>query len=97
MNAQELFEKLGYKRKDVLSIISYESDLTDTLITFITNKKKGNRVHIYPIENKFQDSGMISYAEIKAILKQIEELGWKDDTDEQIEWVKNETTEGELS
>ena len=88
MTAQELFDKLGYEKKQLSNtLIRYESSHFETTITFITSEDKGNRVHIYANGDTFQDSGMNSYAEIKAILKQIEELGWEDDTEEQMHCV----------
>ena len=93
MNAQELFEKLGYKlieKRYGGACLVYENKLAEVCICFHTNKDKGNRLHIYSLGNTYQDSGMITFAEIKAINKQIEELSWEDDTEEQMRWFNKE-------
>ena len=90
--AKELFEKLGYKCEKIFddnTNISYESKLTETRIIFHTSEEKGNRLQVYAIGHSFKDSGMLTFAEIKAINKQIEELGWEDDTNSQMNWFKN--------
>ncbi len=77
MTAQEMFEEMGYKRIDHSStFIEYENKEWDMSINFITQPDKGNRVHCFALRNLYQDSGMLCYKEIKAIVKQIEELGW---------------------
>lgn len=91
MKARKMFEKLGYKyekRYEDNTNIAYESNLTETRIVFHTNKYKGNRLHVYATGHNYQDSGMLSFAEIKAINKQIKELHWKDNTKEQKEWFR---------
>lgn len=89
MTSKELFKKLGYKEyKMSNSLVRYESKKTETCISFITSKEKGNRIHIYAIGETYQDSGMITYAELKAINLKVRELGWKDDTKEQMEWIE---------
>lgn len=88
MKAIKLFKKLGYEKTVMSSTyFFYESKETETHISFIMSEK-GNRVHIWKTGDSYQDSGMNTYAELKAILKQIKELGWKDDTKEQMKWFK---------
>ena len=80
MKAEEMFVKLGYtKTSPSNSMLCYENKEAETCITFITNERKGNRIHVYPLGDNFQDSGMLTYSEIMAIQKQCEELGWNNE------------------
>lgn len=78
MTAREMFEKLGYRKTNHLipPSIGWENKDWETAISFIGNKDKGCRIHIYPLGDTYQDSGMIGIDEFKAIYKQLEELGW---------------------
>lgn len=100
MKAKDLFEKLGYQLVATYyggATLIYENKLCATSIVFHTNEEKGNRLDIHSIGNSYQDSGMITFAELKAINKQIEELNWKDDAEQQISWFKkNEENNNEI-
>lgn len=73
MNAKEMFEKLGYKQKIQDDVIYY--------IKEINVPKKYGHIFIYFINFILKDkevftSKNLEYKELKAINKQIEELGW---------------------
>ena len=90
--AKELFKELGYELVAEYyggATLIYENKYCETRIVFHTNDEKGNRLDIQSMGISYQDSGMITFAELKAINKQVEELDWKDDTDYQIDWVKS--------
>ena len=80
MTAKEMFEKIGYEKTDLLrsgKSVNYENKKYETGISIFDNEK-GQMIHIYPLGNTYQDSGFIGIEELKAINKQVEELGWKD-------------------
>lgn len=75
MTAREMFEELGYEYKEYEGQISYtkwEKDCVDeyypSSIDFDLKDKSISKVMCY-----------IDFEEIKAINKQIEELGWLDE------------------
>jgi len=86
--ALKLFESLGYSLSILYdgATLIYENKNCETTIVFHTNEDKGNRIHIHANGNSYQDSGMITFAELKAINEQVKELGWEDNTEEQISW-----------
>lgn len=73
MKAKEMFEKLGYKEQkfsnDVISYV-FREGITREYITFYLEEKTFDK------ENNFGGT-VITLNELKAINKQIEELGWK--------------------
>lgn len=76
MNAEEMFEKLGYKKVDLSSsgCIEYERLIDDKCFSFdVIAKEIG-------VSNYF-----ITMEELKAINKQCEELGWKNVSKEESE------------
>ena len=89
LEALKMFENLGYSLEKLYggATLIYTNKFCETTITFHTNEYKGNRIHIHSNGNTYQDSGMITFAELKAINKQVEELGWEDDTQEQVSWI----------
>lgn len=68
MNAEEMFEKLGYKKVSLNSsgYIEYERFEDDNFFSFDLTSKE-----IYICESS------ITVEELEAINKQCEELGWK--------------------
>ena len=65
MTAKEMFEELGYEENYHIAYIMFYSEKEDRYIWFFKDTKT--------IEIRFD----ISMALLKAINKQIEELGWK--------------------
>lgn len=68
MSAKEMFEKLGYEyvRETSYRFLYRKRNYGDTQVTFWEDTKE------YVIESKYR----ISFVEIQAINKQVEELGW---------------------
>lgn len=68
MSAKEMFEKLGYEYIEYICRIAYYKKVGnyDIEINFWVDSQE------YTIENKY----ILSYEEVQAINKQIEELGW---------------------
>lgn len=79
-SAKEMFEELGYKKTDLLKgkSANYQNKDYETAISIFDNEK-GRAIHIYDLGNTYQDSGFIGVEELKAIIKQCEELGWLDE------------------
>lgn len=75
MNAEEMFEKLGYKKVDLSSsgYIEYERLIDDKCFSFDFS------------EEICACSDSITVEELKAINKQCEELGWKNVSKEESE------------
>lgn len=76
--AKEMFEELGYRKSKHLTppSVGWENKEWETAISFLGNKDKGYRIHVYALGNTYQDSGMITVDEFKAIHQQMKELGW---------------------
>ena len=73
MTAKEMFEELGYKQKIQNDVIYYFKEIK-------IPKKYGN-ILIYHINFILKDKELftsknLDYKELKAINKQVEELGW---------------------
>ena len=73
-SAREMFEELGYKQKKYDDIIYYFKE--------INIPKKYGHILIYHINFILEDKELytsknLDYKELRAINKQIEELGWK--------------------
>lgn len=66
MSAKELFEKLGYKQTR-----------NDNYSTCYSNEEEDYYIYFYNYSKKLKVLHDISIQELKAINKQIEELGWK--------------------
>ena len=74
MKAKEMFEKLGYEHFNNNLRISYNNfEKECKLIEFQLNKKK------MILADDSEEIVELSYKEIQAINKQIEELGWNND------------------
>ena len=77
MTAKEMFEKLGYKIDvDLSDILIYKKEFSlGATQTFIFHKKDDGMY----FENSVARHGVdfLTYKELQAINKQIEELGWK--------------------
>lgn len=78
MSAKEMFEELGYEYKE-----SYFNNKLDRII--ITDDYKYSTHIIFAIENqsikatfKNDQAGWVSMKLLKAINKQVEELGWEE-------------------
>ena len=92
MKARKMFEQLGYSLTELYggATLIYENKNCETKVVFHTHENKGNRLDVQMTGTTYQDSGMLTFAELKAINKQVKELGWKDDTREQVKWVKSQ-------
>lgn len=77
MKAKEMFEELGYKLKEDESFIYYKNNkLVNYHIVF---SKEYETVEITPtIDNRIHTFVRLSRKLLKAINKQIEELGWNE-------------------
>lgn len=80
MSAKEMFEKLGYKIQYISKnqvVYQQEHSFGESkriIINDLPNTNKGFYVN-YSVENQ---GGYVSFKELQAINKQIEELGWID-------------------
>ena len=78
MTAKEMFEKLGYEIQYISkNQVIYKQehsfgDCKQIIINYLPNTNRGFYVN-YSVENQ---GGYISFEELQAINKQIEELGW---------------------
>ena len=74
MTAQEMFEKLGYRRSTDIDMIKYSKKLDDTFywIEVIFDLLEKEIV----LDNNGYEAYIITCALLKAINKQCEELGW---------------------
>ena len=69
--ADKMFEKLGYKKEDVLTIRKAK------IGTRFRNRKNGHVVSFYDEKKEFEKPyEEITMEELKAINKKCEELGW---------------------
>ena len=69
--ADEMFERLGYEKKDERNFITYINRSIYSKIIFYKDKKT------FYCEDNFGDSEAVTMAELKAINKKCQELGWK--------------------
>lgn len=74
MSAKELFEKLEYKQVDTI-------DINDCIL--YQNDEQESSIYFFPQKGQFTKQWMfggipksISFEELQAINKQVEELGW---------------------
>lgn len=78
MKAKEMFEKLGYELiQDDMNWLIYSCNKDDWFAFNVEFNKKNYEINItgkYPSNGK-----VIHLTELKAINKQIEELGWNED------------------
>ena len=79
MSAKDMFEKLGYKiqyisKKQIVYKQEHSfGDSKQIIINNFSNTDRGFYIN-YSVENQ---GGYISFKELQAINKQVEELGWK--------------------
>ncbi len=73
MSAKEMFEKLGYEYKNYAGYISYQKELNDSNVYFISFDPKNKTVTKHQMSDKYL---RITINELQAINKQISELGW---------------------
>ena len=69
IDADKMFEELGYKRKLHKSYDAIRYHSTNGTITFWVKDKEISK-------NMYSEAGYITMQELKAINKKIEELGW---------------------
>lgn len=76
MTAKEMFEQLGYKlTKENSLYIYYQKDTGNTIR--IDKDSKSIEKYVEDIYQNRNSYGYITYKELQAINKQVEELGWK--------------------
>ena len=73
MSAKEMFEELGYKYHNYAGYISYQKDIPNKVTYFIAFDYKDRTVTKHQVSDRYLS---ITISELKAINKQIEELGW---------------------
>lgn len=81
MSARGMFEELGYDlKRESQWFLTYEKETTYDGIDVITFICKDNRIQIYNIfpVDRHLSSKDITFKELQAINKQIEELHWND-------------------
>lgn len=71
IDADFMFERLGYEKKDERNFITYINRSIHTNIIFCKEKKS------FYCEDNFGESEIINMAELKAINKKCQELGWE--------------------
>lgn len=78
MNAEEMFKELGYEIFIDRDIIIYKNNLYDDTVKEITFYLMGDNPSIIVeeiVNDKYEDV-LLTFPELKAINKQVEELGW---------------------
>lgn len=72
-NADEMFEELGYKKREVYNGYLYTNDTGFNIK--ITNMR---RIDLYydSEEEKYENLIQLTFGELQAINKKVEELGW---------------------
>jgi len=77
MTAKEMFEELKYQR-----LYLYDEDERDFVREFVVYRKRGNEIVFNTIHKVIEmhiEEDIIDMPLLKAINKQIEELGWNND------------------
>lgn len=73
MSAQEMFEKLGYKKDEYSKCIFYynPNEINDEIVFYLENRTFDR--------DYYGHANAITIPLLKAINKQVEELGWLDE------------------
>lgn len=75
MTAKEMFKKLGYEYKNYAGYISYQKNINNTTYFIAFDNIKKN-ICKHQVSERYLS---ITLKELKAINKQIEELGWNNE------------------